>query len=658
MTPYREVFWNISNHLLFYVLAAIGTAVCLYGLYRRYRFWSAGWRDKRPGGFDLGLVVRRVLLNASILSGDPLGGVTHLAIMWGFCLLFVGTAMSTIDHWIISYLRGNLYLGYAFVLDIAGIALLAGVVLAYLRRYVWKRDRMVTVTRDHVVLALLLFIGVTGFLVEGMRLRAQILSWREPSPVGLWIASISGLDEAGARSAHAVWWWLHALASVALIGYFPFSKFIHVFAAPVNVAFEGMRTSTFLSLEEREKLGQKWSFRQLLSMDACTQCNRCTVVCPSAIAGEPLAPRAAVDEAGRAARRAFGFRFLPGAPTGEAPAKALAIAGEEAWYCTTCAHCQKECPVAVSPMDLIHEVRAARLESGERVPENLQGMLESVYKFKNPWEGAKGKRMEWAAGLDVPMLSEGAASKRCFYVGCTFAYDARLQAVPRAAVALFAAARYPFAVLGKDEVCCSEIVRGAGEEGLFHELAGQTADAFERHGIEEIVTPCPHGFHAFSNEYRFLNAAMANRRVRHVSQALEELIRSGALRLEGRGETTVTYHDPCFLGRRNGVYDAPRAVLRAIPGVRLVEMERIRERSLCCGGGGGRMWVEASAGEKMGEVRAREAAATGAQIVVTACPFCFTNLDDGVKTAGYEGKIVVKDLTELVAEHLAPGPVA
>jgi Fe-S oxidoreductase len=359
-----------------------------------------------------------------------------------------------------------------------------------------------------------------------------------------------------------------------------------------------------------------------------------------------------IDEAGRFVRRKSGFGFLPGRAGDASLPKARAVEGDPVWFCTTCSHCYRECPVAISPMDVIREIRTARVEGGEDVPVNVQEMLESVYKFKNPWQGAKGKRMDWAAGLDVPLLQEGGERSRCFYVGCTFAYDSRLQEVPRAAVAIFKAAGYDFGVLGKDEVCCSEFVRGVGEDGLFTELAGQNLDAFARYGVREIVTPCPHGFHTFSNEYRRMAPLMRGRTVRHVSQVLEELISSGAVSLEGRGERTVTYHDPCFLGRRNGVYDAPRNVLQSIPGVRLVEMKRSRERSLCCGGGGGRMWIEAGEGEKIAEVRVREAAATGAGTIVTACPFCFTNLDDAVKTAGFEGTIVVKDLTELVAESL------
>jgi Fe-S oxidoreductase/nitrate reductase gamma subunit len=654
MEPYRQVFWNIHYSYIFYSLAAVATFIFAVGLYRRWMLYRSGWSEHRDGGFNWAEVVRRVFINASIFKGDVLGGTTHMLIMWGFVLLFIGTVLSTIDHWLFHYLKGDLYLVYAQVLDWAGAALIAGIVLAYARRWLFKRAKMITVARDHVVLVLLVAIAITGFMVEGFRLRADPPPWHEPSPFGQWVAAASGLSVSRALLAHKVWWWIHSLASLFFIAYFPFSKFIHVFAAPVNVTLDAMGFDSFLTLEEREGLGSDFSFRHLIMLDSCTQCNRCQIVCPSTIAHETLSPREIVDETGSFVRRKSGFGLVRTRVDPAAFPKAKAVEGERVWLCTTCGHCAEECPNAISPMDLIRELRAARVEGGEDVPTNIQEMLESVYKFKNPWQGAKGKRMDWASGLELPVLAEGAAETRCFYVGCTFAYDARLHEVPRSAVRIFRAAGYPFAVLGKDEACCSEFVRGVGEDGLFTELAGENIDAFAKYGITEIVTGCPHGLHTFRNHHWRMEAAARGRAVYHVSQVLEKLLAGGAIRLDNVGERTVTYHDPCFLGRHNGVYDAPRNVITSIPGVRLVEMERSRERSYCCGGGGGRMWIEVGEGEKIAEVRVREAAATGAEIIVTACPFCFSNLDDAVKTAGFEGRLVVKDLTELVAEAL-PG---
>ena len=437
--------------------------------------------------------------------------------------------------------------------------------------------------------------------------------------------------------------------SLFLVAYFPFSKFIHVFAAPVNISIDALGYSSFISLEEREKLEEDFSWHQLVMLDACTRCNRCQVVCPSNATGEPLSPRMIVEGIGVFERAKESFPFSGGKVGEGQKDKATSVPGDDIWYCTTCNHCYSVCPVSVSAVDLIREVRSARIESGDGVPVNIQEMLESLYKFKNPWQGAKSKRVNWAESLSVPVYSSGADSKRCLFIGCTLAYDSRLQEVARSAVQLLQKADYDFTILGKEEVCCSEFVRKVGEDGLFTELAFENIDLFSKYGIEEVVVICPHGYQTFSQEYDLLDELPGKVRFVHISQVLAELIREGRLKPAKKLDVTVTYHDPCYLGRRSGIYDEPREVLRAIPGLKLVEMPRNRENSFCCGGGGGRMWMESTAEEKIAEKRIVEAESTGADVVVTACPFCFSNLDDAVKTSGFEDRLKVMDLTELLA---------
>jgi len=650
--PFREVFWNIRGSALFYALAAVSVLVFLSGLYLRARHWKSGWSERRIGGTDIAKIVRKAIITTGIFSGDPLGGVTHIFIMWGFIVLFLGTALSTIDHWIIHFLKGDVYIIYSTALDAAGAVLVAGIVLAYLRRYIFKREGMVTIVQDHVVLLLLLFIALTGFIVEGLRLHAEAPPWKESRIVYRLVGALFAGDRASLLNAHRLWWWIHSAASLFLVAYFPYSKFIHVFAAPVNIALDGMGYTSLITLEQREELEADFSKHQLVMLDACTRCNRCEVVCPSSNAKEPLSPRAVVQDIGRYARAGSGLPFTGPRKGDSQQDKAGSVSGDVIWYCTTCNHCYAVCPVAVSAVDLVREVRAARIESGDGVPVNIQEMLESIYKFKNPWQGARSKRVGWAEGISVPVFSEGAESKRCLYIGCTPAYDTRLQSVAAGAVRLLNAAGLEFAVLGKEEVCCSEFVRKVGEEGLFNELAFENIDLFERYGIEEVVVICPHGYQTMSQEYPLLDEASSRRRFIHITEVLAGLIKEGRIRPEKRIEVTVTYHDPCYLGRRSGIYDSPREVIRSIPGVELVEMPRSRENSFCCGGGGGRMWMESEADEKIAEKRVAEAVETGAEIIVTACPFCFSNLDDAVKTAGYEERIRVVDLTEFLAESV------
>ena len=654
--PYREVFWNISYSWLFYILAAVASLVFFYGIYKRAAFWMSGWSERRNGGVDLKRLTKKVLFTSGIFSDDIMGGTTHFLIMWGFIVLFLGTVLSTIDHWIFHFLEGEVYIVYSVSLDIAGAALITGIILAYVRRYIVKRKNMVTIVKDHVVLLLLLFIAITGFFMEGLRLHANPVPWSE-SRVAYRVAdAIFHGSRAHLLFEHRLWWWIHSISSLFLVAYLPFSKFIHIFAAPTNLTLDSMNYTSFLTLDEREKVTTDFSKHQLVMFDACTRCNRCQVVCPSSNAREPLSPRMMIEEVGNYARGASGIPFVSSKRDADQHDKATASLGDTIWYCTTCNNCYEVCPVGINTSDIIREVRAARIESGGEVPVNVQEMLESVYKFKNPWQGSKGKRMDWAEGLDVPVFSKGADSKRCLFVGCTPAYDTRLQSVARNVVSLLEGADYDFAVLGEEEACCSEFVREVGEDGLFTELAYQNIDLFERYGITEIVAVCPHGFHTLRNEYGLMEDSAKRLDVVHITEVLERLIADGRIKPTREVPLVATYHDPCFLGRRNGIYDAPRNILRAIPGVKLVEMPRSREKSFCCGGGGGRMWVESNADEKIAEIRVAEAVETGAEVVVTACPFCFSNLDDAVKTGGYEDKIKVMDVSELLAESvLEPG---
>ncbi len=305
--PFREVFWNIHLSSLFYALAAVASVVFFIGLYNRVRFWKSGWAERKLGMPDAAAVVKRAILTTGIFSGDLLGGVTHLFIMWGFIVLFLGTVLSTIDHWIVHFLKGEVYIVYSMALDVAGIVLISGIILAYLRRYVFKREGMVTIIHDHLVLLLLLLIAVTGFIVEGLRLGAETPSWKESSTVCNVVGAIFGDDRSFLLSSHRVWWWIHSLASLFLVAYFPYSKFIHVFAAPVNITLDGMGFSPLLTLEQREQLQTDFSGHQLVMLDACTRCNRCEVVCPSSNVGEPLSPREVVQTIGTYARASGGL---------------------------------------------------------------------------------------------------------------------------------------------------------------------------------------------------------------------------------------------------------------------------------------------------------------------------------------------------------------
>ncbi len=322
----------------------------------------------------------------------------------------------------------------------------------------------------------------------------------------------------------------------------------------------------------------------------------------------------------------------------------------ELWDCTTCKTCTLRCPRGLKPMDLVIGMRGSLVEEGH-IPKTLIEAMENSYKHGNPWGKPKNKRTEWTKelpeDLKVKDFSQGDRAEYLYFVGCTASSDPRIQQVAKALAFNLQRAEVDFGILGNEEQCCGSEIRRMGESGLFEELVEKNIERFDNYRIERIITSCPHGFNVLKNEY-----PQGKFEVLHTTQLLAKKVEEGKLSLKQEIKKVVTYHDPCFLGKQNSIFDEPRMLINAIPGITFKELDRSRERSLCCEGGGGRMWVESSseAAERLAETRVKDAAELGAEIIATACPFCVLTLEDAVKTSGYEEKIRVMDVAELLAE--------
>jgi Fe-S oxidoreductase len=369
-------------------------------------------------------------------------------------------------------------------------------------------------------------------------------------------------------------------------------------------------------------------FVQQYDLLGCIQCGRCTGGCPLALTS-PLNIRRVIYQALTCDK--LDVNQMP-----------------EIWDCTTCSTCTLRCPKGLDPAMILVGMRRVLTEGG-RVKPTVRDALESTFKFGNPWNRGKAKRADWAQGLNVKDLTGGGEADILYFVGCTPSYDDRVQAVAQAMVKVFEKAGVDFGILGNEEICCGSEMRRMGEEGLFEFLVEDNLELFKQHDIKRMVTTSPHCYNTFKNEYEGLNIE-----VQHYTQFVADLIERGELTLSGEVNKVVTYQDPCFLGKQNGVYDEPRAILRSIPGLQFVDFDRSRERSLCCEGGGGRMWVEASttSGERLAEIRVKSALDLGAEVIATACPFCMLTLEDAVKTTGAEEAIEVLDVVELVAQAI------
>ena len=313
------------------------------------------------------------------------------------------------------------------------------------------------------------------------------------------------------------------------------------------------------------------------------------------------------------------------------------------WSCTTCSTCETRCPKGLAPVDTIVGLREITVEEG-RIASTIIDALESIYKHGNPWGRIRSRRSEWTDGLKVRHFSDGADI--LYYVGCTAAYNPRMQRIARAIVKVFDAAEVNFGTLRNEESCCGDPAYSMGERGLFELLVEDNKALFEKHRVEHIITTSPHCYNVFKNKYGSISFE-----VQHYTQYITNLIDRGILPLSEKIEKTITFHDPCFLGKQNQIYDEPRKIIESIPGIKFVEFDRSRERSLCCEGGGGRMWIDVP-GERLAETRVREAVDIGAEILATSCPFCLSTLDDAVKTVGYDDKIEVMDVIEIVSKAI------
>jgi len=654
--PFRDTFWNVPGwaQFLLYALSVVAIGVFALGTWQRVSVWLEGKPENR---FDrlpdrVRFLLRHGLFQARTLT-QRYPGVMHALMFWGFCALFLGTVLATIDYDItlplgVKLLKGPFYLFYELSLDLFGLFFVVGLGLALYRRFVARPTRVDPTPGFAFALGLLFVINVTGFVLEACRLAVVRPSWGPWSPVG-WVLGQAflavGMTEPALRGLHLGTWLFHFVISFGFIAIIPYSYFMHLITTPLNIFFAKLAPQGALrpidNIEEAESLGvsklEELSWKRRLDLDACTLCGRCQDVCPAHLAGTPLSPKRIIVK----------LRNLMHEGNGRA-IHGETIAAEELWACTTCMACVEACPAFIDIVDTIVDLRRYLALSEGALPATAGTSLQNMQRAGNPWGMAAADRLVWAEGLDVPRLEEGREVEYLYWVGCSASYDRRNQSIARAVVRILKAAGVSFAVM-QEEKCNGDAARRLGEEYLYQTLAGENIENLKRYRFRKVITACPHCFNTIGNEYRQFGGAFE---VLHHSVVISELIRAGRLRLARPRAELLTYHDSCYLGRYNGVFDAPRDSLKAIPGLQLVEMSRSRNKGLCCGGGGGHMWMEVRGKRRVNEIRVEEALTTKARTVGTACPFCLAMVDLGRKVKGVEEELQVKDVAELVAEAL------
>jgi Fe-S oxidoreductase/nitrate reductase gamma subunit len=648
-----------------YILAVIAVAFWVFSIYRRYKLWRMGKPDdcskniaKRIRVFIRTTAVD-VLVHRRFLR-DPYPGMMHLIIFWGFVILLLASAIDAVTHYSNRHITGAPYLWFSLIVDIAGLLVLIGIIMAACRRYIWKPKRLNTILDDGISMALIAAILITGFMVEGLRQAATELTlhpdWAVWSPGGLVLAkAFGGMSQDSLLFWHKFLWWFHSALTIGAIIYVAlvFSKLQHIVVSPLNVFFRSLGpvgTPAPINIENAETLGvgdiKDFTWKQLLDLDACTNCGRCQDACPAWATGKPLSPRKVVQDLKvhmlKAANRQA--NQSDNAPTlvGEAPNE------DEIWSCTTCGACQETCPVYVEHIVKIIDLRRNMVMAQSKMPESAQLMLRNMQSRGHPWAGIQSLRLrgDWTSGLELKILAEGGNAHTLFWVGCTGALVERNVEATLSMTRVLKAAGVDFGVLGDAETCCGDPARRAGYEFQFQIMAEQNIEIFKSHNIKEIITSCPHCYHTIKNEYPRYGGDF---KVVHYTQLIADLIRQGKLKLTNELNSVLTYHDPCYLGRYNGVYLEPRRILQAIPKTKLEEMERSRNTSFCCGGGGGHMWIEEQPGTtKINQMRIEDVLKTGAETVVTACPYCLQMFEEGIEHKGIKDSLKARDLVELV----------
>ena len=687
MVPPDALFGVLPVWVGVYALTLITLAVAGYAVYRRvFRLTLQGRpaaRFDRPltrlaGAASIVLGQRKVLQRVG--RADPrsrridLAGIGHAAIFWGFLsfslsyliFIFGGSIWHPLAETILTKTG---VLAYSVYLDVLAVVVLAALAWALFRRWVAQPHRLTfDLTRKGESI---IIVGLTGglmlatLLVHSFYVAAGGSGPEAGVPVGGaiggWFLAL-GMSAATAGVLQAVFWWVHLLIILGFALYIPFSKHIHMVAAPLNAFFRSLEprgalqvdTIDLESMDENARFGasrvQDFTWKQLLDGYACAVCGRCTDACPAHTTGKILSPMHIVENL-KEHMIAIGHQG-PRDDTHTEPMPLIdgAIPEQAVWDCVSCGACMEECPVVVEHIPTIMDLRRSLVLDEARMPETGMNALLSMEQRGHPWRGTTFSRTDWAAGLDVPTIAEKPDAEVLFWVGCTAALEQRSQGIARSMVKVLKAAGVDFAILGDEESCTGDPARRMGNEYLYQMLAQQNVAVLNGYNIKKIVAICPHCFNTIRNEYPQFGG---DYEVLHYSQFVDGLIRERRIKPIRMMETSVAYHDSCFLGRHNGVYDAPRNIAKAIPGLRLVEMSpRCRERGFCCGAGGGHMWIEESGGERINHARTDHFLATGADMVGVSCPFCLQMMTEGIQSKGEADTKEARDVLEILADSL------
>jgi Fe-S oxidoreductase len=657
------------------LLVSIGTFGFL--MYRRIKILFAAKplnRFDQPWERIKGMLVY-FLGQKRILDPKHIGaGIMHAFIFWGFVAVsinsihLVGRVYSPVFHLPLFVPDDIFGAPYIFIRDVFEILVIVMVLLAAYRRIFIKPERVTLSWDAALILTLIGTLMVTDFISNGALLAVEGYTGEAYSFMADFMSGLltgMGLGAGTLSLLYHASWWVHMVSLLFFLAYLPVSKHFHVVTSLFNVYFRNLQPSALphMDLEDEniENFGasqiEHFDWKDILDIYTCTECGRCQDACPAYATEKPLSPKK-VNEDMREhlyEKNPWILRMINQGngevPVYEGPALVgESIQDETIWSCTTCKACEEACPLFIDFIDRFVEMRRYMVLEESRFPNELTTVFKNLENSGNPWGISPDDREIWTEGLKVPKIRDvDSEVEYLIFVGCAGAFDQRNQRTLKSLVKILNTAGVNYAILGKEETCTGDPARRVGNEYLYQMMAMQNIEALNEKSFKKVITSCPHCYNTIRNEYPRLGG---NYEVIHHSKLISDLVKTGNIRLENFLNKTITFHDSCYLGRHNDIYDAPREILSAIPGVKLQEMPRSRNKGFCCGAGGGRMWLDEHK-PRVNQNRVDEAATkTTAALVATACPFCSTMIDDGIKETGREDKLENRDIAELVADAL------
>ena len=657
-----------TNVTIFIAVLVVSAALFGWSCFQRFRLVLLGKAENRFKDIRkriMGVVFYAFGQRCTVSHGYRFG-FNHLVLFWCFTILFIANAEFLLnglspDYISFSRLPHGAYYTLSFIFDVVSILALLAVCIAVIRRlafapsYIEARSRDAFTILGLIALLMIAFFGLHGSeIAQGDEIAAKYM------PVSNFVASniLSGISVESLGGYINAFWWLHAAALLVFLNYLPYSKHMHILTSIPNLFFRSMTKVNTQPREEFKKdntfgAGQidQITWKGLFDSYSCTECGRCSNMCPATSTGKPLNPRLVIHDIKTnllkngplmVAKKEPQLPLIGGDQEGS-------VKEEVIWECTTCSACMEVCPVFIEHVPKIVDMRRNLVEMRAKFPEELIAFFENIEQRSNPWGIVPSDRVKWAADINVTPFEAG-KTEYLFYVGCFGAFDARSRRVTLAISKILNAGGISWGILGKDELCCGDSLRRLGNEFVFDRMARDNVKMFKEKGVRKIITECPHCYNTLKNDYRQYGVELE---VIHHTELIDNLIKDKRLELRKAEDLgTMVFHDSCYLGRLNSLYEAPRKVIASVTGQMPIEMERHHDKSFCCGAGGGRMWMEEKIGKRINVARVEEALKKDPKTICVCCPYCLTMFQDGLKDSKADDRVQVLELAEIVAQAL------